>query len=77
MDGLPALKRGLETSLRRNIEPIEKMVGPLAPRGPLKQSRTIEMSAVLAIAFSAFLLGLLVGLVVLNVRLSIITSINS
>ncbi|KAL1880783.1 hypothetical protein VTK73DRAFT_5168 [Phialemonium thermophilum] len=61
MDGLPAMKKGLETAKRENIEPIKKMVGPLAPEkghdgvsGSYLATQTMWLVAVVS-----FLLGVL------------------
>jgi len=73
MDGLPALRRGLATARADGVAPIEKMVGPLAPRTPGSSPSPsslrgigslnghVRASAALAVAVLAFLLGALVG----------------
>jgi hypothetical protein len=32
MDGLPGLRRGVDTAKRENVAPMKKMVGPYAPK---------------------------------------------
>ena len=39
MDGLPGMRRGVETAKREDVKPIKKMVGPFAPSGELPRTR--------------------------------------
>jgi hypothetical protein len=39
MDGLPGMKRGVETAKKENVKPIKKMVGPFAPSAENPQTR--------------------------------------
>lgn len=59
MDNLPGLKRGVATAQRDKVEPIEKMVGPLAPRGPTLPRRLFDVNTMMVVALMAFLLGML------------------
>lgn len=58
MDRLPGLRRGLATGQRNAVEPIEKMVGPLAPENRRSVGvRTARQSTMLVVAvIIAFLL---------------------
>lgn len=59
MDNLPGLKRGVATAQRDKVEPIEKMVGPFAPRGQMPSRRVFDINTMMIVAVMAFLLGLL------------------
>jgi hypothetical protein len=63
MDGLPGMKIGLATARAEKIAPIQKMVGPLAPKigggvaGAVHTQRQIALIVVLS-----FLLGVFAAL---------------
>ena len=59
MDGLPANKTGLKTAREKGVEPIKKMVGPLAPKS-YKNASGVRLEYVLLVAVMSFLLGALV-----------------
>lgn len=60
MDGLPGMKRGVETGKRENVEPIKKMVGPYAPSKIKKPEKKLATSPI-TIAITSFCMGLLVA----------------
>ena len=64
MDGLPAMKMGLEVGKREKVEPIKKMVGPLAPKNNQKGGGAagLTLEIVVAIALVSFILGALLAL---------------
>lgn len=58
MDGLPGMRRGVETSKRENVTPIKKMVGPYAlevrPRLRSRSTRdTVSLVGIVVLAFFA------------------------
>jgi hypothetical protein len=66
MDGLPGMKRGVETSNRENVKPIKKMVGPY-PKTPLKKaSNKLSGTSPIAVGAISFVLGLIVAFVVME-----------
>ena len=60
MDGLPGLKRGLAAGKKFHVAPIEKMVGPLAPKR-YSSGYGFSVLQVLLIALLAFFAGLAVA----------------
>jgi hypothetical protein len=64
MDGLPAMKKGLEFGRHEKVEPIKKMVGPLAPKNNMRgaSSGGFALETTAAIALVSFILGLLLAL---------------
>ncbi len=63
MDGLPALKRGLECGRRKKVEPLKKMVGPLAPlNGKYRCANGLSLEYVVLVALMSFALGALIVL---------------
>jgi len=60
MDGLPGMPRALLAGQREKVEPIKKMVGPLAPKR-YAYTQGMAMPQVLLIALLSFILGLLVA----------------
>lgn len=61
MDGLPGMKRGVETAKREDVPPIKKMVGPYATTALKKSSRRPSSTSPLLIAFSSFFAGIIVA----------------
>jgi len=59
MDGLPGMKRGVETSKREGVEPIKKMVGAAALKR--KTANRLGTTSPLLIALLSFCLGLVVA----------------
>lgn len=60
MDGLPGMRRGLDTGKKFQIEPIKKMVGPLAPKNGTRggvDGFTLEQVVVVFIV--AFIAGIM------------------
>lgn len=60
MDGLPSMRRGLQ-ALRENtdVQPIKKMVGPLAPKNGVKHSDGFTLEQVIVIFIAAFIAGMM------------------
>ncbi|TPX09707.1 uncharacterized protein E0L32_009046 [Thyridium curvatum] len=63
MDGLEAMKRGVEVGRREKIQPMKKMVGPRTPRNQYSRSR-VRGSALetLALVLVSFAMGILIAL---------------
>lgn len=60
MDGLPAMKRGLEVGKQENVKPIKKMVGPLAPKnGAHNAVDSFSLQQVVIIFVVAFIAGVM------------------
>ncbi|KIX01871.1 uncharacterized protein Z518_09598 [Rhinocladiella mackenziei CBS 650.93] len=51
MDGLPGLKRGVQTAIADRVKPIKKMVGPFAPvKGPRRPKMIFTMGHLILVA---------------------------
>ncbi|KAI1337142.1 pyridoxamine phosphate oxidase family protein [Xylariaceae sp. FL0016] len=59
MDGLPGMSRGLEAGKKYSIEPLKKMVGPLAPKNGGYASKTDLHVSYLVIALLTLLMAVL------------------
>ncbi|KAK5088415.1 hypothetical protein LTR05_002633 [Lithohypha guttulata] len=59
MDGLPGMKRGLEVGKREHIEPLKKMVGPLAPKNGFVHSDGFTLEQVIVVFIVAFIAGIM------------------
>ncbi|KAI1506015.1 hypothetical protein F5X99DRAFT_366868 [Biscogniauxia marginata] len=61
MDGLPGMPRGLEAAKKYSVEPVKKMVGPLAPKngGAGAGTKTELHISYIVIAFLTLLVALL------------------
>ena len=62
MDGLPGMRRAVETAKRENVKPMKKMVGPLAPSSTYTRSRTAwQVPAVylIIVMFLSFGMGIM------------------
>lgn len=60
MDGLPGLRRGVETALKENVEPIKKMVGPYGEMVNMlrhQRANTVPAWNLVIIALLSFCLG--------------------
>ena len=60
MDGLPGLRRGVETARRENVRPIKKMVGPYATTIHKARSgggKTVSVWYLLVVAVLSFCTG--------------------
>ncbi|KAK5175840.1 uncharacterized protein LTR77_000980 [Saxophila tyrrhenica] len=60
MDGLPGMKRGLSAGKKHKVEPLKKMVGPLAPTR-YHAGLGFSLLQTLLIALLAFMVGLAVA----------------
>lgn len=63
IDGIPGMRRGVETAKRESVEPIKKMVGPPAPTNysvaTLSRSNvTVPLWVLVIVAILAFCLGI-------------------
>lgn len=61
MDGLPGMQRGLVAAKKKNIAPMKKMVGPLAPKKYVSQSGGVQIEVVVIIAILCFLIGVMLA----------------
>ncbi|KAB5557852.1 hypothetical protein GE09DRAFT_88828 [Coniochaeta sp. 2T2.1] len=61
IDGLPGMKKGLEVGKKEKVEPIKKMVGPLAPRLNRTGGAGVSVATVVVIALLSLLLGVSLG----------------
>jgi hypothetical protein len=59
VDGLPGMQRGQEVAKRENVAPIEKMVGPMAPKKYVNPYGGVQPEFVVIAAVVSFLLGCL------------------
>ena len=62
MDGLPGMRRAVETAKRENVKPIKKMVGPLAPSSTYMRSRTawqVPTVYLIIVMFLSFGMGIM------------------
>ncbi len=56
MDGLPGMRRGVETAKRENVKPIKKMIGPFAPEVlPRRNPTRSALSQILIVLFAFFM----------------------
>lgn len=64
MDGLPGLKRGVETSKKKDVKPIKKMVGAYAlETAPRSRAGTmVPMSLLVVVMLLSFCMGAMVTL---------------
>jgi len=58
MDGLPGMRRAVETSKKEKVEPIKKMVGPFAPSERQKTQNKMASVSTSTIAILSFFAGL-------------------
>jgi hypothetical protein len=61
MDGLPGMRRAVETAKRENVKPMKKMVGPLAPSSKYPRTRTawqIPMVYLIIVMLLSFCMGI-------------------
>lgn len=76
MDGLPAMKRGLEVGKQENVKPIKKMVGPLAPKnGAQHSSDVFTLQHVVIIFIVAFIAGVMAASLSPNVLRDVLAMI--
>jgi hypothetical protein len=66
MDGLPGLRRGVETAKREDVKPIKKMVGPFAPTSAKKSANRLASTSPVFVALSSFFVGMLVTFLLLE-----------
>lgn len=68
MDGLPGLRRGVETAKREKVQPIKKMVGPFAPTSIKKSTDRLAStsSTIIFVAISSFCAGLLLAFILIE-----------
>jgi hypothetical protein len=62
MDGLPGMRRAVETAKRENVKPMKKMVGPLAPSPIYTRSRTawqVPTVYLIVVMFLSFGMGIM------------------
>lgn len=77
MDGLPGLRRAVETARREHIEPIKKMVGPHAPSAARKKLNRSPMTLLVSVAASSFVLGVVMTwLILVYIRADALRSIS-
>lgn len=77
MDGLPGLRRAVETARREHIEPIKKMVGPYAPSAARKKLNRSPMTLLVSVAASSFVLGVVMTwLILVYIRADALRSIS-
>jgi hypothetical protein len=62
MDGLPGMKIGLATAKAEGIVPIQKMVGPLAPRNGVTSAIVHTQRQITLVVLLSFLLGVFTAL---------------
>lgn len=62
MDGLPSMRTGLKVGKTDGIEPIKKMVGPLAPTDRRPGRRALGVGDAVIIALLSLVLGVFLGL---------------
>jgi hypothetical protein len=62
MDGLPGMKQGLEIARKEKVEPIKKMVGPLAPKNYQTIRSGVAVETAVVIALASLILGALLAL---------------
>lgn len=57
MDGLPGMRRGIETGKREDVKPVRKMVGPFAPEVMPRRSPTRLAFSQILMVLLAFCMG--------------------
>ena len=68
MDGLPGLKRGVQTGITDSVKPIKKMVGKYAPiGGPRMPRKVYTANQLILVSMLSSLLSVLMVLVALMV----------
>jgi hypothetical protein len=55
MDGLPGMRRAVETAKKENVKPMKKMVGPFAPTAEHPRTRVPGLVPVLYLIIVALL----------------------
>jgi hypothetical protein len=76
MDGLPGMRRGVETAKRENVKPIKKMVGPFAPTSEYPQARVtgqVPILYLIIVALLSFCIGI-AGTALVGVQLGYLRS---
>lgn len=66
IDGMPGMRRAVETARREGVEPIKKMVGEGKPRyslAPEKSGVTLPLWVLVLVAVGVFVSGIVVGMV--------------
>ena len=61
MDGLPAMRRGVETAKRENVKPIKKMVGPygeMVNQMRAQRANTVSVWYLIIAVLVSFCLGI-------------------
>jgi hypothetical protein len=61
MDGLPGLRRGVETAKKENVKPIKKMVGPygeMVNQMRRQRANTVPVWYLIIVALVSFCLGI-------------------
>jgi hypothetical protein len=61
MDGLPGMRRGIETAKREDVKPIKKMVGPygeMVNRMKARRVGTVSVWYLVIVALLSFCLGI-------------------
>ena len=61
MDGLPGMRRGVDTAKREQVKPIKKMVGPFAPSSEFPRTRVagqVPMLYLIIVALLSFCMGI-------------------
>ncbi len=61
MDGLPGMRRGVETAKSENVKPIKKMVGPFAPTSEYPRTRLagqVPIQYLIIVALLGFCMGI-------------------
>jgi hypothetical protein len=67
MDGLPGMKRGVETGKTDSVKPIKKMVGQYAPvNGPRRAKKVYSSDHLVLVAFLSSILTAVLIFLVLN-----------
>ena len=62
MDGLPGMKVGLQAGKQYSVEPLKKMVGPLAPSNNQKFRTGVSVEYIALIALLSFMIGAVLAL---------------
>ena len=61
MDGLPGMRRGVDTAKREQVKPIKKMVGPFAPNLEYPRTRVegqVPTLYLIIVALLSFCMGI-------------------
>jgi hypothetical protein len=66
MDGLPGMRRGLQTAVTDKVNPIKKMVGPHAPFQPRRPQRIFLWRHMIMVALLASLGTAVLGFALLR-----------